>query len=49
MPSKAVKNNVYRNDGDFDFTEFTDQWGFDSPSFSNGMAYGILTTMVIKI
>ena len=42
MPSKAVKNNVYRNDGDFDFTEFTDQWGFDSPSFSNGMAYGDL-------
>ena len=42
MPSKAVKNNVYRNNGDFDFTEFTDQWGFDSPSFSNGMAYGDL-------
>ena len=42
MPSKAVKNNVYRIDGDFDFTEFTDQWGFDSPSFSNGMAYGDL-------
>ncbi len=42
MPSKAVKNNIYKNNGDFNFTEFTDKWGFDSPSFSNGMAYGDL-------
>ena len=42
MPSKAVKNNIYRNNGDFNFTEFTDQWGFDTPSFSNGMAFGDL-------
>ena len=42
MPSKAVKNNIYKNNGDFDFTEFTDQWGFDTPSFSNGMAFGDL-------
>ena len=42
MPSKAVKNNIYKNNGDFDFTELTDNWGFDTPSFSNGMAFGDL-------
>ena len=42
MPSKAVKNNIYKNNGDFNFTELTDKWGFDTPSFSNGMAYGDL-------
>ena len=42
MPSNAVKNNIYKNNGAFNFTEFTDKWGFGTPSFSNGMAFGDL-------
>ena len=37
MPSKAVKNNIYKNNGDFNFTESSIS-GVDTPSFSNGMA-----------
>ena len=42
MPSKAVNNIVYRNDGEFNFKEYTEEWGFDFPSFSNGMSYADL-------
>ena len=42
MPSKAIKNIAYKNNGEFNFTEFSDSWGFDLPTFSNGMSYGDL-------
>ncbi|MBJ24699.1 MAG: hypothetical protein CMC91_00930 [Flavobacteriaceae bacterium] len=42
MPSKAIKNIAYKNNGEFNFTEFSDTWGFDLPTFSNGMSYGDL-------
>ena len=42
MPSKAIKNIAYKNNGEFNFTEFSDLWGFDLPTFSNGMSYGDL-------
>lgn len=42
MPSGAVSNVAYQNKGNFDFTEITHQWGLDTPSFSNGNAYGDL-------
>ena len=42
MPSKAMKNIVYKNNGEFNFTESSDTWGFDLPTFSNGMSYGDL-------
>ena len=42
MPSKAIKNIAYKNNGEFNFTEFSDAWGFDLPTFSNGMSYGDL-------
>ena len=42
MPSKAMKNIVYKNNGEFNFTDFSDTWGFDLPTFSNGMSYGDL-------
>ena len=42
MPSKAVSNIIYKNNGHFSFTEETKNWGLQQPSFSNGSAYGDL-------
>jgi hypothetical protein len=41
IPSRPVPNQVYRNNGDFLFTKYTDS-GLIEPSFSNGSAYGDL-------
>ncbi|MDP5158959.1 MAG: VCBS repeat-containing protein [Flaviramulus sp.] len=40
MPSQALPNAVFKNEGHFDFTDQTSAWGLDKPSFSNGSAYG---------
>ena len=42
MPSAAVPNVVYHNQGAFEFEEKTREWGLATPSFSNGSAYGDL-------
>ena len=42
MPSKPVKNAVYRNNGDYTFNDKREDWGLNEPSFSNGSAYGDL-------
>jgi len=42
MPSQAVPNYAFKNEGDFKFTEITKEWGLAQPSFSNGSAYGDL-------
>ena len=42
MPSQAVSNVAYKNDGEFNFSDKTSDWGLDLPSFSNGNAYGDL-------
>jgi len=42
MPSKAVTNSVFRNNGDFTFSDKRLGWGLNQPSFSNGSAYGDL-------
>ena len=42
MPSAAVPNGAYKNKGNFQFENIRDLWGFDTPSFSNGSAYGDL-------
>jgi hypothetical protein len=42
IPRNAVKNKVYRNDHQLKFTDVGDKWGFGTPSFSNGAAYGDL-------
>lgn len=42
MPSKPVKNAVFRNNGDYTFNDKREDWGLDEPSFSNGSAYGDL-------
>ena len=42
MPSEAIPNYAYRNNGDLTFTNKAAQWGLADPSFSNGSAYGDL-------
>ena len=42
MPSQAVSNVAYKNEGKFNFSDKTSDWGLDLPSFSNGNAYGDL-------
>ena len=42
MPSQAVSNVAYKNEGEFNFSDKTSDWGLDLPSFSNGNAYGDL-------
>ncbi|NNC49218.1 MAG: VCBS repeat-containing protein [Flaviramulus sp.] len=42
MPSQAVPNAAFKNLGNFEFSDETTSWGLDTPSFSNGSAYGDL-------
>jgi enediyne biosynthesis protein E4 len=42
FPSTPVKNHVFRNNGDFTFTNKADSWGFAKPGFANGVAYSDL-------
>ena len=42
MPSGAVPNAMYKNEGDLNFSYQSDNWGLAAPSFSNGSAYGDL-------
>ncbi len=41
-PSIPISNYVFRNKSNLEFEKMTKEWGFDTPSFSNGMAYGDL-------
>jgi hypothetical protein len=41
-PSQKISNYLFRNKGNLEFEKVTKEWGFDTPSFSNGMAYGDL-------
>ncbi|HLP72402.1 MAG TPA: VCBS repeat-containing protein [Bacteroidales bacterium] len=40
FPSTPVKNYVFKNNGDFTFTNKTDSWGFGEMTMSNGISYG---------
>ena len=42
MPQKKVANYVYKNNGDVTFTNLTNEWFDNLPSFSNGSAYADL-------
>ncbi|MEZ4986075.1 MAG: VCBS repeat-containing protein [Saprospiraceae bacterium] len=42
MPSAPVQNAIYRNEGNLRFSWQSENWGLDTPSFSNGSAYGDL-------
>ena len=41
-PSTPLSNYVFRNKGNLEFEKVSKEWGFDTPSFSHGMAYGDL-------
>ena len=41
-PSQRIPNYAYKNKGNYQFEKVTKDWGFETPSFSNGMAYGDL-------
>ncbi len=42
VPSTVLKNYIFRNNGDLTFSNVTDLWGDETPSFSNGAAYADL-------
>ncbi|MBL7775468.1 MAG: VCBS repeat-containing protein [Saprospiraceae bacterium] len=42
MPSTPLPNKVFRNLGNLRFADAGADWGFDTPSFSNGAAYADL-------
>lgn len=42
LPSARKPNYIYRNKGNFTFSNQTKAWGLDVPSFSNGAAYADL-------
>lgn len=42
IPEVKLKNYAFRNEGGLQFSNQTEQWGIQSPSFSNGAAYADL-------
>lgn len=42
MPSEALPNYAFANQGNFSFQNKAKEWGLGEPSFSNGSAYGDL-------
>ncbi len=42
IPSHALPNYAFSNNGDLTFTNKAGEWGLDEPGFSNGSAYGDL-------
>ncbi len=42
MPSEPLSNYAFRNNGNLSFSNEAKKWGLDTPSFSNGAAYGDL-------
>lgn len=38
-PGIKVSNYAYRNNGNLSFSNVTSEWGFDTPTYSNGAAY----------
>ncbi len=40
MPQIKVPNYLYKNNGDSTFTNMAQEWGLETPSYSNGSAYG---------
>jgi hypothetical protein len=39
LPTLKVSNYAFRNNGDATFTNLTNEWGWEQPTFSAGMAY----------
>lgn len=42
IPSNAISNYAFKNNGNLTFVNVTDDWGLNCPSFSSGSAYGDL-------
>ncbi len=42
IPSEALPNYAFANNGEFPLENRAEEWGLDRPSFSNGSAYGDL-------
>lgn len=42
IPSVKISSYSFRNKGNFQFENTASEWGLDTPSFSNGSAYGDL-------
>lgn len=42
LPSEKIPNYMYQQSSSLQFTNVTSKWGFETPSFSNGAAYGDL-------
>jgi enediyne biosynthesis protein E4 len=40
MPKIKLPNYLYRNNGDSTFSDVSETWGVEQPSYSNGAAYG---------
>ena len=42
LPVTPLPNRVFKNNGNFQFTDVGNKWGFSKPSFSNSIAYADL-------
>ncbi len=42
MPSEKIPNLIYKNSGNLEFEDVTEEWGFYEKGFSNGSAYADL-------
>ncbi len=42
IPAVKLRNYAFRNNGDLTFTNVTNEWGIELPTFSNGAAYADL-------
>jgi len=42
IPSVKIPNYAFHNNADLTFTNLSEKWGLNTPSFSNGAAYGDL-------
>lgn len=41
-PTEKIENYAFKNNGDLTFSKANSNWGFDTPTLSNGLAYGDL-------
>ena len=42
LPGIKIHDYIYKNKGDFTFTDATESWGMSAPNYSNGAAYADL-------
>lgn len=42
LPEVKLSNYIYKNNGDLTFTEKIEEWGFETPLYSNGAAFADL-------